>query len=182
MTSIDRANARVTLDVAVEPVADVPTVTRDGLRLAPTIDGVTVRSATVHSDDRGALTEIFNPAWDPDGDPLVYIYQATVRPGKVKGWVVHFEQEDRLFFDDGAAKIVLYDARVGSPTKGMINELYLGTANRGLVRIPPGVFHAVANVGEHELRFVNLPTQPYRHDRPDKARLPEGSEAIPYRF
>jgi hypothetical protein len=42
------------------------------------------------------------------------------------------------------------------------------------------VFHAVKNVGESEMRFVNLPTRPYRHERPDKARLPADTDAIPY--
>jgi dTDP-4-dehydrorhamnose 3,5-epimerase len=182
MTSVDGATARVVLDIAVEPIPDHPTVTSDGERLAPLIDGVLVRPATVHSDARGTLTEIFNPAWDWTGEPLVYVYQATVRPGQLKGWVVHLGQDDRLFFDEGTAKVVLYDARVGSPTKGMINELFLGAANRVLLRIPAGVFHAVANVGDADLRFVNLPTRPYEHGRPDKARLPAGSRAIPYTF
>jgi dTDP-4-dehydrorhamnose 3,5-epimerase len=182
VTSVDDATSRVTLDIAVEPTPDIPTVTPDGERLAPLIEGVVVRAAVVHSDGRGTLTEIFSPAWGWDDEPLVYVYQATIRPGQLKGWVVHLEQDDRLFFDDGTAKVVLYDARAGSPTKGMINELFLGAANRALLRIPAGVFHAVANVGDTELRFVNLPTQPYRHDRPDKARLPAGSSAIPYTF
>jgi len=173
---------RVVLDIAAEPVADQPTVTAAGERLAPRIDGVAVRPAIVHSDARGTLTEVFSPAWDAADEPLVYIYQATIRPGQVKGWVVHLEQDDRLFFDAGTAKVVLYDARVGSPTKGMVNELFLGAAERALLRIPAGVFHAVANAGEAELRFLNLPTRPYRHDRPDKARLPLDTDAIPYRF
>jgi dTDP-4-dehydrorhamnose 3,5-epimerase len=62
----------------------------------------------------------------------------------------------------------------------MISELFVGAANRMLLRIPAGVFHGVVNVGPEALRFINLPTQPYRHDRPDKFRLPADSEAIPY--
>lgn len=174
--------APIELTIAAELVADGPTVTPDGRSLAPRIDGVELRSATVHSDGRGTLTEVFNPAWGWTAEPVVYLYQATVRVGQVKGWVVHHEQDDRLFFDDGTAKVVLYDAREVSPTKGMVNELFLGSARRGLLRIPAGVVHAVANAGEHELRFLNLPTRPYRHDRPDKARLPLDTAAIPYRF
>ncbi|MEA2349698.1 MAG: hypothetical protein QOG86_639, partial [Thermoleophilaceae bacterium] len=36
------------------------------------------------------------------------------------------------------------------------------------------------NVGPTELRYVNMPTQPYRHERPDKQRLPADTSAIPY--
>ena len=30
--------------------------------------------------------------------------------------------------------------------------------------------------------FVNLPSQPYRHDDPDKYRLPLENDVIPYRL
>ena len=161
-------------------VRDAQTVTRDGRRLDRFIDGVLLRAATTHSDERGTLTEIFDPAWDFTDEPLVYVYESTIHPGQKKGWIVHLEQDDRLFFSRGSAKIVLYDARPGSPTHGLVQEVFLGAVNRGLLRIPKGVFHAVVNVGPDEVRFVNLPTQPYRHDAPDKVRLPADSDAIPY--
>lgn len=172
----------IELDVATAPVPDVPTVTPSGERLAPVIDGVQTRAVVVQSDERGSVSEIFNPAWGFTSEPLVYVYETTVHPGQKKAWIVHLQQDDRLFFNQGAAKVVLYDARVGSPTKGMISELFVGAANRMLLRIPAGVFHGVVNVGPETLRFINLPTQPYHHDRPDKLRLPTDSEAIPYRI
>jgi dTDP-4-dehydrorhamnose 3,5-epimerase len=172
----------VEIEVPVEPRPDPATVTAGGERLQELIDGVRIRRAKPQVDERGSVTEIYSEAWDFTDEPLVYAYQTTIRAGFVKGWVVHFEQDDRLFFDDGALKVVLYDARVGSPTQGKVNELFFGSANRALLRIPRGVFHAVCNVGEGEARFVNLPTRPYRHERPDKARLPVDTEAIPYRL
>jgi dTDP-4-dehydrorhamnose 3,5-epimerase len=185
MSSTSRADPRarqVEIEIATPPVDDPPTVTPDGERLQSLIDGVRVRPAKVQTDERGTLTEIYSEAWSFSDEPLVYAYQTTIRAGKTKGWMVHFEQNDRLFFDNGAVKVVLYDARARSLSFGMINELFLGSANRGLVRIPAGVFHAVANIGESEVRFINLPTRPYRHERPDKSRLPLDTEAIPYRL
>jgi dTDP-4-dehydrorhamnose 3,5-epimerase len=170
------------IDPAIRPVEDAPTVTADGARIGQRIDGVRVRPAVVHSDARGALTEIYNPAWDPNDDPIVYVYQSTIRPGQKKGWVVHYEQDDRLFFDNGTVKVALYDARPASPTHGLVDEHFFGDANRALVRIPAGVFHGLANVGTGDVRFVNLPTKAYRHDRPDKARLPADTDEIPYRL
>src|SRR4051812_23730382 len=170
------------LDIATVPTPDVATVTESGERLEMPIDGVRMRPAIVHIDERGELTEIYNPAWGFSEEPLVYVYQSTIRPGQKKAWIVHHEQDDRLFFDNGAAKIALYDARVDSPTKGLVNVFFLGAANRGLLRIPAGVFHGVRNVGDTDLRFVNMPTKPYRHDRPDKGRLPTDTDAIPHRI
>ena len=175
-------DGRVEIDVGASPQPDPATVTPEGERLGPRIDGVLVRPAKVQVDERGSLTEIYSEAWSFTDEPLVYVYQTTIRVGVVKGWVIHYEQDDRLFFDDGAVKVVLYDARAGSPTHGLINELFFGSANRALLRIPAGVFHAVRNIGESEARFVNLPTRPYNHEAPDKSRLPADTDAIPYRL
>jgi dTDP-4-dehydrorhamnose 3,5-epimerase len=170
----------VEIDLPEGAVPDPATVTPAGERLEPLIDGVITRRVVVQSDERGTVSEIFNPAWGFTVEPLVYVYQVTIYPGQTKGWVVHREQDDRIFLDRGAAKVVLYDARADSPTKGMVNEVFAGATNRLLLRIPAGVVHAVVNVGTDEVMFVNLPTRPYNHERPDKVRLP--ADAVPYRL
>jgi dTDP-4-dehydrorhamnose 3,5-epimerase len=174
------AQRPVEIDVALQPVPDRQTVTPQGERLSKSIDGVLVRPAVTQSDERGSVTEAYNPDWGFTDEPLVYVYETTIHPGQKKGWIVHFEQDDRLFFSNGAAKVVLYDARPTSPTHGLVQELFFGEVGRGLLRIPAGVFHAVVNVGGAELRFVNMPTRPYRHERPDKYRLSTDTAAIPY--
>ena len=58
---------------------------------------------------------------------------------------------------------------------------FLGAHDRGLLVIPAGVYHAVRNVGDAEMTFINLPTQAYDHTDPDKYRLPLDNEMIPYR-
>jgi len=158
------------------------TVTREGDRVESLIDGVIVRPATTHPDERGTLCEVYNPAWGVSDDPLVYVYQVTIRPGQVKGFVLHRTYSDRLFFSFGTAKVVLHDDREGSPTRGATNELHFGEHNRALLVVPPCVWHAVQNVGTTDAVFVNCPTKPYNHEDPDKWGLPKDSDAIPYRF
>ncbi len=161
---------------------DAQTVAPDGTEIAPRIDGVTVRPAVTHVDERGEICEIFSPAWSIDPGPLVYVYQTSVRPGMIKGWVYHEEQDDRLFVSIGALKIVLYDPREGSPTQGMVNEIFITERNRGLVFIPRLVLHAVQNIGTTEAIFINMPTRPYNHANPDKYRVPLNSPQVPYTF
>lgn len=161
---------------------DRQTVTPEGARVGPSIDGVRVRPAVTHPDDRGEVCEIFDPRWGIDPSAMVYAYQATIRPGKVKGWIVHRFQEDRVFASWGYMRWVLYDARPESPTRGQVQEIYLSERNRALMVIPRGVFHAVQNVGTFDAAFVNLPTRPYNHADPDKFRLPLDTDQIPYRF
>jgi dTDP-4-dehydrorhamnose 3,5-epimerase len=165
-----------------QAVRDRQTVTPEGDLIAERIDGVLVRPAGTIADDRGTICEIFNPAWGFTADDLVYAYEATIRPGVTKGWIVHLESDDRLFFLYGSSRVVLYDAREDSPTYGAVNQIYFDAANRGLLRIPHGVFHAVQNLGTDTAAFVNLPTRPYDHADPDKYRLPLDSALIPYRF
>jgi dTDP-4-dehydrorhamnose 3,5-epimerase len=150
---------------------DRQTVTREGDIVQEQIHGVLVRHAVTHADERGTLTEIFDERWEFTVDSVPYVYTATIRPGQVRGWVVHLEQDDRLSFVKGTAKLVLYDAREDSETFGLANVFFLGDHDRALVRIPAGVVHAVKNVGADEVVFVNLPTQPYDHADPDKYRF-----------
>jgi dTDP-4-dehydrorhamnose 3,5-epimerase len=164
------------------PVKSPQTVTRDGRRIAPMIAGVRVHTQVTQQDERGTLTEVYSPFWAFDEIPLVFLYTVTVRPGKVKGWAVHREQVDRYFFYQGTLRLVLYDDRPDSPTHRMVNELYFSEANRSLVLVPPHVYHAVHNVGTTDGLMINLPSQPYRHEDPDKHTLALDSDLIPFRF
>lgn len=95
---------------------------------------------------------------------------------------MHYEQDDRIFLVRGAIKVVLYDAREHAPTHKMINEIVLTEHHRALIAYPKGVYHAVQNLGTTDALLINLPTRPYRHENPDKYRLPLNTDDIPYRF
>lgn len=167
--------------MALGGIKDGQTVTADSQPVGKVIHGVSVRMATVHPDERGELCEIFNPAWGFEAnDPLVYAYMSSVRPGRVKGWIYHEKQWDRVFSAQGFTKWVLYDPREESPTRGMVQVLHLTERNRALFCIPPLVVHAVQNIGTTDAMFVNLPTRAYRHDDPDKFRVPP--DQVPYSF
>jgi dTDP-4-dehydrorhamnose 3,5-epimerase len=169
--------------VALETLPrDAQSVTRAGRPLVDFIDGVQLRTAITQVDERGTLCEMFNPAWGFDEIPLVYIYQISLLPGCVKGWALHLEQDDRLFFAAGRVRVVLFDGRTFSPTFQRLNRFEVGELNRGLLRIPAGVYHAVQNIGQTEAFFYNMPTKGYEHESPDKYRLPLDNDVIPYRF
>jgi len=163
-------------------VKDVQTVTSSGESVQQLIYGVLVRHATTHADERGDLCEIYDDRWEFTPDPVIYAYFLTLRPGGIRGWSLHSEQDDRLFFAAGTVKVALYDGRQDSPSAGDVNVLFLGTHDRALLRIPPGVYHALKNVGTGDAIVMNLPTRPYDHGQPDKYRLASDSEEIPYRL
>ncbi|HWZ33064.1 MAG TPA: hypothetical protein VNX18_17100 [Bryobacteraceae bacterium] len=161
---------------------DPQSVTPEGRALASPIQGVRERTLITHLDERGSLCEIFNPAWSFDDEPLAYVYQASILPGYVKGWVLHYEQCDRLFFAHGRLRLILFDGRKDSPSFGSINTFEGGELNRILIKIPEAVYHAVQNIGTTEAFYYNLPTKAYCHENPDKHRLPLDNDIIPYKF
>jgi dTDP-4-dehydrorhamnose 3,5-epimerase len=77
-------------------------------------------------------------------------------------------------------KVVLYDSRDGSPTKGEVNEFFLGEHRPILLRIPPLVYHGFKTVGTEEALLINVPTEPYRLAKPDEFRVPPHDNDIPY--
>ncbi len=166
----------------IQPRKDIQTVTSEGKSVKKRIEGVVLRSAVTLPDERGTICEIYNPAWGVHPEDLVYVYEVTIRPTYVKGWVVHELQDDRIFVSYGTLRFVLFDNRPDSPTYKLINDFTIGEHNRALITIPKGVFHAVQNVDIKDSMFVNMPTRPYDHANPDKRRLPLVNDLIPFSF
>jgi dTDP-4-dehydrorhamnose 3,5-epimerase len=164
------------------PRKDAATITPDGRLLKPLIDGVVVRYQQPVEDRRGEVVEMYRPSWGLHQDPLVYVYQVRLRPGAIKGWVIHEHQDDRLFFVTGVVRWGLFDDRVGSATRGLVNDLVFSERAAALLIIPCGVYHAVRNIGATDAIFINMPTQPYEHETPDKRRLPVKNSLIPFDF
>ena len=102
-------------------------ITEDWNKLGETIEGVSIREVRHVPRDHGVITEIFRPEWDPGGGPVVHIYQSRLFPGALGAWSCHQQTTDRLFVSQGLVKIVLYDAREHSKSKG---RLYGATCRR----------------------------------------------------
>lgn len=165
---------------SAEPRPLGPSVGAEGRPIVDLIDGVRIRPAITHPDERGTVTEVFDLRWGFDDAPLVFVYQVTIRPGQDKGWVLHKRHADRSFFSTGAVKVVMYDDREDSPTRGLLNEFVFGEERRVLLYIPVGVWRGVKSVGAKDALFINCPTEPYHHDDPDKWLLPRDNDVIPY--
>ena len=154
----------------------------DGSPLRRVTHGVVIRRLTTHVDDRGSLTELFDPRWGVHPDPMVFCYSFSIRPGVAKGWNLHRDHEDRYCLLFGEMALVLYDPRPDSPTCGEVCRIVLHERDRCLVTVPRDVWHADHNIGGRDVVVVNFPTIQYDHASPDKYRLPIDSDLIPYRF
>lgn len=143
------------------------------------IDGVKIKKLKTITDERGWLFEILRRDDDLFAN-FGQLYLTSVYPGVVKGWHCHKKQIDNFTIVSGMAKMVLADLRDDSPTKGEINEFFIGDQNRILLQIPAGVYHGLKGIGEGVALAINCPTEMYNHDNPDEIRLPHDTDLIDY--
>ncbi len=149
--------------------------------MADEIEGVWVKELRYIPDERGRLMEILRA--DDDGFVRFgQVYVSTTYPGVVKAWHLHKVQHDNFCCVRGMVKLVLYDARDDSPTRGTLQEHFIGDHRPLLVRVPPGVYHGWKCVSETEAIVINVPTEPYNHAAPDEYRAAWDSAEIPYNW
>lgn len=143
------------------------------------IEGVQVKNLRLIPDERGFLMEMLRTDW-PEFDRFGQAYVTCCYPGVHKAWHYHKKQWDHFICVWGMAKVVLYDNREGSATRGLINEFHMGHLNPILLKIPPLVYHGFTSEGGHLALIVNLPTELYDYTEPDEFRLPYDDPSIPY--
>jgi dTDP-4-dehydrorhamnose 3,5-epimerase len=143
------------------------------------IHDVKMKPLRVVPDERGRLMEILRRD-DEFFTGFGQVYLSTVFPGVVKAWHYHNNQEDRFTCVRGMVKAALYDDREGSPSRGMVNEFYVGEHNPCLIVIPPGIYHGWKCVSECEAYVINVPSKPYNRDNPDEFRTDAHDPRIPY--
>lgn len=143
------------------------------------IDGVIIKKLKVVPDERGRLMEILR-ADDEFFEKFGQVYMTTTFPGVVKAWHKHEKQADNLACVGGMVKVVLRDARKGSPTFNEIDEFFMGVHNPILIHIPAGIWHGWKCIGPEESVVVNVPTEMYDGKNPDEQRLDPHKGGIPY--
>jgi len=143
------------------------------------IEGVAVRQLKMLADERGWLMEILRQDWDVF-EKFGQVYITAAYPNVVKAWHMHKKQTDHLVCITGMVKLVLYDGRKGSKTKGEINEFVIGEQNHALVKVPPEVWHGFKVISQKTALVMNTPTELYDYKTPDEYRLPPDTKEIPY--
>jgi dTDP-4-dehydrorhamnose 3,5-epimerase len=145
------------------------------------IEGVAAKQLKVIPDERGRLMEILRHDEEIFGK-FGQVYMTTTYPQVVKAWHYHRRQDDHITCVKGMLKLVLFDDREGSLTRGQINEFFIGEHNPMLVKVPRMVYHGWKCISEQEALVINVPTEAYNREDPDEYRLePHGSD-IPYKW
>ncbi len=141
------------------------------------IDGVTVTPLRKIPDERGTIMHMLrndSPVFEQFGE----IYFSTVYPGVIKAWHIHKKMILNYAVPHGRIKMVLYDDREGSPTKGEVQQIFLGADNYALVTVPPLVWNGFKGMGTEAAIVANCASIP--HDPEEIDRLDPFDPSIPY--
>lgn len=139
------------------------------------IDGVKHIPLKRIPDERGTVMHMLRRT-DPHFIEFGEIYFSTIYAGAVKGWHKHREMSLCYACVHGRIKLVIFDERDGSPTRGEINEFFLGPDDYSLVIIPPDLWNGFK--GMTDAIVANCCTHP--HDPSRSVRHDPFASHIPY--
>jgi dTDP-4-dehydrorhamnose 3,5-epimerase len=141
------------------------------------IDGVSITPLKQICDERGKVMHMLrrnSECFTSFGE----IYFSGVYPGAIKAWHIHKEMVLNYSVPHGKIKFVLYDDRESSPTKGEIQEIFMGPDNYCLVTVPPLVWNGFKGIGTEMALVANCAS--IQHDDHEIDRKPAFDVSIPY--
>ncbi len=145
------------------------------------IAGVKIAPFLVHPDDRGYFLEVqrlgegLARAFPPDTSQ---VSAALSYAGAIKAFHFHLRQTDCWTPAKGLFQVALVDLRLGSPTFGKRNTMYVGPLHPWQILIPPGVGHGYKVIGEESALLVYMTDRFY--DPTDEGRIPFDDPGIHY--
>lgn len=143
------------------------------------IKGVEIHPLKQIPDERGKVMHMLRRD-DPWFSEFGEIYFSVVFPGAIKAWHLHKRMTLNYAVPSGRIKLVLYDDRDDSPTRGELQEIFTGEDGYALVSVPPGVWNGFKGIGSAPAIVANCATIP--HDPDEIVRMDPFSEKIPYRW
>lgn len=143
------------------------------------IDGVNIRPLKQIIDQRGKVMHMLR--CDSEGfKNFGEIYFSCVYPGAIKAWHLHKRMELNYAVPVGNIKLVLFDERTNSTTKGEIQEIFLGPDNYCLVTIPALIWNGFKGIGQEMAIVANCASMP--HDPEEIERRQPFDPSIPYKW
>lgn len=141
------------------------------------IDGVHISPLRQITDERGAILHMLRSD-APEFEKFGEVYFSLVYPGVIKGWHIHERMTLNYAVPVGAIKLVLYDDREGSATRGELMEIVTGERSYQLVTVPFGVWNGFKGIGTKPSLVANCATIP--HDPEEIHRRDPFDASIPY--
>ena len=143
------------------------------------IEGVIIKELSQFVDDRGRVMHMIRMD-DPLFEKFGEVYFSEVLPGVVKGWKKHKFMTQLFAVPIGTIRLVIYDDRQNSESKGNLKVLEIGRKNYKLVKVPPKLWYGFKCVSDFPALIVNCPDLP--HDPDESKGRPQNESTIPYQW
>lgn len=144
----------------------------------PSIIGVVARELRQIIDDRGAVLHMLR-CDAPDFVRFGEAYFSEILPGAVRAWKRHRAQTQNLAVPMGRVRVVIFDDREASDTRGSVDVLELGRPDAyALLTIPPGLWYGFACVGPTPALIANCVDLP--HDPAESEAVAANDPTIPH--
>ena len=121
------------------------------------IHDIKITPLKIISDDRGKVMHMLrkdSAIFDKFGE----IYFSTIFKDSVKAWHLHREATLNYTCIKGKVRLVLFDDREKSSTKGKYQEIILSPVSYVLVTIPPNIWNGFKNLDNEESIIANCLT------------------------
>ena len=141
------------------------------------IEGVLVQELKQIADERGRVMRMLRVD-DSVFEKFGEIYFSEVLPRVIKAWNRHKRMSQLFAVPVGKIRLVIYDDREMSKSKGNLKALEIGRDHYQLVKIPPNLWYGFKCTSEHPALLVNCTDLP--HDPQEIQRLDPFSTEIPY--
>lgn len=143
------------------------------------INDVTITPLKIISDERGKVMHMLR------NDSKIFtnfgeIYFSTVFKNMIKAWHLHKEATLNYACVKGEVKLVLFDNREESSTKGIYQELILNQKNYSLITIPPNIWNGFKGLHDDESIIANCLTLP--HNEKEMVRKSPTDSAFIYNW
>lgn len=146
-----------------------------------TIDGVTLFALDIISTAGGPVLHMIRSDNPLAQTGIGEVYFSEVLPDHIKAWKCHTKQTQRFAVPYGKLKIVLYDDRVHSQSRGVVEIYELGRPdNYYLLCFPPMIWYGFTALGKEKALICNCPDLP--HDPTEGLRKDPNSPDIPYNW
>ncbi len=143
------------------------------------IEGVIVRSLKKIPDDRGTI--MHGVRNDNMLNDFGEVYFKKLYKDIINGWHVHEKLVLNYICIYKMIKVVLCDMREDSPTKGTLQELFIGDDNYVLLHIPAGIANASTVISGDFAILCNVASEAHDPNLKYK-RIDPLSDEIPYEW
>ena len=141
------------------------------------IKGVKIIKKKQILDERGKIMHMLSIK-DKEFKKFGEIYFSCTYPRSIKAWHLHKKMTINYAIIVGKIKLVLFDDRKNSPTKGKIQEIFMSSENYSLVSIPPLIWNGFKSIENKTSIIANCSDIP--HDEAEIVRKKYNDPSIPY--